>query len=166
MQELDLDLAPCGLLHRPIGQPLPDNRVVRDGRERVAVGVQQASFDAGGVQYRDGDQRAVSDERADLAGQSDRHLACRPAQWESDLGALVQSGRQLEVPAGVVASGPTAKRDAVPGQPRVGSVEVRGVQLRVHGLAHRGRGTGQVRQERAGVGIELTLNLAVTTHEL
>jgi len=51
VQELDLDLAPGGLLHRPIGQPLPVNRVVRDGRERIAVAVQQASFDAGGVTF-------------------------------------------------------------------------------------------------------------------
>src|SRR5665647_1814402 len=76
------------------------------------------------------------------------------------------AGWHLRLPAGIGASGPPAKRDAVPGQPRVGSVEVRGVQLRLHRLAHRGRGTGQVRQERAGVSIELTLNLAVTIHEL
>jgi len=166
VQELDLDLAPCGLLDGPVGQPRPVNRVVRDGRERVAVGVQQSSFDAGGVQYRDGDQRAVADERTDLAGQGAWHRAGRAAQWEADLGALVLPGRQLEVPAGVIASGPTAQCDALPGQARVGSVEVRGVQLRLHPLAHGDRGPGQIRQERAGVNIELTLNLTVTSHEL
>jgi len=44
-------------------------------------------------------------------------------------------------------------------------VEVRGVQLRLHRLAHRGN-PGEVRQDRAGLNIELALNLAVTIHGL
>jgi hypothetical protein len=65
----------------------------------------------------------------------------------------------------VVASGPAAQCDAVPGQLGIGGVEVRGVQPRFHRLAHRGDGAGQVRQGRAGVSIELALNLPMTSHE-
>ncbi len=141
------------------------HRVVRDGRQRVAVAVQQAPFDAVGAQHRDGNQPSVTHDGADLAGQRDRHGAGRATQRATDLGALVLSGRQLEVPAGVVATGPAAQRDVVPGQAPIGRVEVRGVQLQLHRLAHHGN-HGEIRQDRAGLNIELALNLAVTIHGL
>jgi len=105
------------------------NGVVRNCRQLVALAVQQPPLDASGPQHRDGDQWTVANDRSDLASQGAWHGAGRAAQGEPDLGALILTSRQLEVPSGIPATGPPAQCDAVPGQLRAGGVEVRGVQL-------------------------------------
>ena len=88
-----------------------------------------------------------------------------PAQRQPDLGAGARSGRQLQVPAGVIAAPAAPQRDSGPDQPQVGGVEIVSLELL---LARPGgprnlRQLIQLRQDGpAGASYLVSVSLAVT----
>src|SRR5216683_1020005 len=166
--ELDFDLAPCigrgpaALLARP---PRGDEVVCHLGQD-VAGRIRQPSHGALGFQPCDGPQRHVAGNVRYQRREGWRHgFAARPERLVQLTPCPFRPG-DLEVPSGVRAAGPAAKRDLMVHQPEVSRVEVGRREMLDVRAGHRGDAVqvGQARHGEIRVGLVLPLGLEMLFH--
>jgi hypothetical protein len=152
--ELDLDLGPVSRVAAALGGDLVDGELC----EHPARLVEQLAAGALGAQGEEGEQRGLPGAGAHQAGQG---RGGRLAQRRVDLLPDAGGDGELEVPAGVVAAGAAAQRDAVGGQVLGRGVVVDGLQAGGVAVPEGGHGSGpgQLRG-RGGVG-DLVLALGL-----
>ena len=157
--QLDLHLPPAGE-GGGVAERLRGHLVRDDLGERRPGRIDQGPGPAHGRDPRDGRERLAPGVYADQAGQFVRDGPAAAAQRRPYLPAGLRPGRQLEVPARVLAAAASPQRDARAQQPQVRGVVVLGLELDLVGgrLARHSREVFQRWQHGLRAGLVLHFN--------